>query len=517
MIRYFPIFLIIIGGYIFFCNIHGSSLFTLDEVKNAQCAYQMYESGDYFVPRYKEYYRTDKPPLHYFFMTLGYSIWGKTAFGARVFSSLMGLLTLLSTYFFVKKRQGIKTAMMTTFILLSCIHFCIEFHLSVPDPYLIFFMTLSLFSFFELYRSYSTNYFLLTYASLGFAILSKGPIAIIILALSFMIYILISKENVLKCLRRAHVFEGITITSFIALPWFIINMYRTNGVWLQGFLFDHNLGRYAQTMESHNNFVVTPIILMIVAFMPYSFHLFSLKKLKQLILCDSNIRWSLSIVIAVISFFMISRTFLPNYILPAYPFIALLIAKTIRLQQNKKYTQYLFILFILGSILATIFLSQAYSLIIYYVWGLTLLFGVLYLNHYLFKKLIEYVAISTIYFVIFLSFIFFQFMGEAEKTNEQIFSFLDTYPDHKLVIYRKFKPTLPFYEQRTPYYAHTPGWVRGHCLEQKNDRILVLSREDYIHEIDTIDIFTKEKMISDIFDGKGYVIYSVDFHKKINN
>ena len=85
-----------------FANIGGLDVYALDEAKNAEAARAMYVSGDYVVPMYNGELRTDKPPLHYYFMVAGYSIFGINPVGARFFSSLFAVLTVLMTFFLLK-------------------------------------------------------------------------------------------------------------------------------------------------------------------------------------------------------------------------------------------------------------------------------------------------------------------------------------------------------------------------------------------------------------------------------
>jgi 4-amino-4-deoxy-L-arabinose transferase-like glycosyltransferase len=49
-------------------NLDKPMIYILDEAKNAECAREMLVSGNYVVPYFNGQIRTDKPPLHYFFM-----------------------------------------------------------------------------------------------------------------------------------------------------------------------------------------------------------------------------------------------------------------------------------------------------------------------------------------------------------------------------------------------------------------------------------------------------------------
>ena len=126
-----------------FINLGGHPIYILDEAKNAEAAREMFVNNDWLVPTFNGELRTDKPPLHYWFMMISYKIFGVSAFSARFFSAVFGVLTILSTFHYTKKFLNRKIALLTTFILCSSIFFMQEFHLAVPAPVLIFFVSFS--------------------------------------------------------------------------------------------------------------------------------------------------------------------------------------------------------------------------------------------------------------------------------------------------------------------------------------------------------------------------------------
>ena len=135
-----------------FFAIYSFPIYILDEAKNSEAAREMLVGGNWIVPMFNGDLRTDKPPLHYFFMILGYKIFGTNALGARFFSALFGGLTLLCTYAFTKKFTNAYKAFLTWFVLASSLFFVQVFHQAVPDPYLIFFVSVALFCFFDFYK-----------------------------------------------------------------------------------------------------------------------------------------------------------------------------------------------------------------------------------------------------------------------------------------------------------------------------------------------------------------------------
>ena len=80
-------FLIVFSISLFLCLIGSWAypIYILDEAKNAEAAREMLVHSEFIVPKFNRLLRTDKPPLHYYFMILGYKLFGVNAFGARFF------------------------------------------------------------------------------------------------------------------------------------------------------------------------------------------------------------------------------------------------------------------------------------------------------------------------------------------------------------------------------------------------------------------------------------------------
>ena len=85
------VLLILLALFLYGANFWGISVYVLDEAKNSACAMEMYDRNDWIVPTFNDELRTDKPPLHYYFMRTGYALFGVSPFSARFFSVLAGV------------------------------------------------------------------------------------------------------------------------------------------------------------------------------------------------------------------------------------------------------------------------------------------------------------------------------------------------------------------------------------------------------------------------------------------
>ena len=325
------ILLAILALVVFGSNIWGVDIYILDEAKNAECAREMFVSGNYVVPYFNGELRTDKPPLHYFFMNLAFYLFGVNAFAARFFSVVMGMATVLISYGFTKKHLDKTTALWVAIILLSAANFALEFHLAVPDPYLIFFINLGLFCFIDFYLSGKRGSLWLMYIALGLAALSKGPVGIALPGLIFLVFLIVTKGfsswqkgwETIKCFQIP---IGILIVLALTLPWYLAVGFETDWEWTRGFFFDHNINRFSDTRESHGGkFFLTPAFVLI-GMLPFT--LFVVQAFSSFFKNRKNpfLQFAFISGLVIVGFFTLSSTKLPNYPMPSYPVWAVLFA-----------------------------------------------------------------------------------------------------------------------------------------------------------------------------------------------
>lgn len=307
---------------------NGSSIiYILDEAKNSEAAREMLLYGNYFKPTFNNIIRTDKPPFHYFFMMVGYKIFGINAFGARFFSALFGAFTIVSTFIFTKKHIGDKVAKTTYWVLLSSFYFIQEFHLAVPDPYLIFWMSLTFFCYIDFFISRNSKILWLLYFSMGVGVLTKGPVAIALPVLVALIHLLLTKHFTLKQILSFKPFLGLILVLLIGFPWFYMAHIKTAGVFTEGFFLKHNIERFQDKMEGHGGVFLITIGFVLLGMLPFSLWIFralyyGVKQKTK----NQFIFFSAILIIVFVGFFAISATKLPNYTMPCYPFIAVLLA-----------------------------------------------------------------------------------------------------------------------------------------------------------------------------------------------
>ncbi len=307
-------------------NFWGFPIYILDEARNSACAMEMMQRGDWVVPTFNGELRTDKPPLHYFFMIASYKAFGIFPFAARVFSVIMGVLTVWVVYFFVKKLINQRAAFFSALILVSSLAFVIEFHLAVPDPYLVFFLTASWLCFIYAYQSKIKRMYDLSYASMAMAFMAKGPVAVVLSGIIFLLFLLLLEDFSWETLKRLSVLKGVMIFLIITVPWWAAVTVRTDGAWPTRFIMQHNVGRYSLAMEGHNGLPGLPIFFLFASLLPLALYLPGATKSAWGQRKDSLLPFfSLVAASTVVAFFAFSKTILLNYVAPGIPFGAIVI------------------------------------------------------------------------------------------------------------------------------------------------------------------------------------------------
>ena len=335
-----------------FVRLAASPIYILDEAKNAQCAREMLQRNDWIVPTFNGELRTDKPVLHYYFMMIAYKIFGVNEFAARFFSAVAGFFTVLITYLFTRKFINALTGFCAALVLVASTQFLFEFRLSVPDPYLIFFISVGLLTGFAYLQQNKFSFLLIAAIAFSMATLAKGPVALALPGLCLLIWIVWKKKW--ASLFTWKLLVAIALVASITLPWYLAVDKATNGLWTRGFFVDHNLNRFSDPQEGHGGFFLVTFLFVVVGLLPFTSFSVELFKKRKMLFTEELTQFSGVVVLSFVIFFSIASTRLPNYPMPCYPFVAIIIGSYISqlISGNLEIKKYPFI--IVASILIII-------------------------------------------------------------------------------------------------------------------------------------------------------------------
>jgi 4-amino-4-deoxy-L-arabinose transferase-like glycosyltransferase len=364
--RYWLSGLILVSILLLFINLNSVSVFQVAEARNAQCAREMFERNDWVVPTFNGELRTDKPVLEYWCMMIAYHLFGVSEGSSRFFSAVCGLLTILSTFLFVCRHLGLTAARWSALALLSSLHCIIQFRLATPDPYLILFHTVTLFTFWEGFTSGKFKWYVLMYIAFGLSLLAKGPIGLLLPGLSIFLVLLFKGQINWPGIKQLKPWYGLFMVLLIAAPWYLLVNQRTNGYWVYGFLFTHNLTRFKEGIDDHQGIFLITFLFVILGMFPFSvFFVRSISQTWKRLRQNDTLLFTFISFASIVIFYSFSKTRLINYTAPCYPYFAIMlgwyIADVIENKPVSKFKIELIVLFIICLIMpigAHIWLSQ---------------------------------------------------------------------------------------------------------------------------------------------------------------
>jgi 4-amino-4-deoxy-L-arabinose transferase-like glycosyltransferase len=321
----FIFILIVLSGMLFFFKLGSFSLYDAAETTYGEFTKQIRLTGDWITMHYNGEIIFDKPPLYFWLATLATYIFGFGEFAIRFWAALSGVFTVLVTYYLGKSFYNQRVGFFSAIIAMTSFQFLIQSRIAEIDILLVFFITLSFLFFWQGYHTKKPNFYWLFYAAMAFGTLTKGVIGAALPITAIFLFLLFRKEP--NRIREMQILPGIVIYFLIASPWYIAEWYlhgQRFTDFVLGFLF---LSRFKGVVAGHPGPWYYYFLALLLGFAPWSHFLpYSLWKTWKNKLNSPELL-SLCYIIPVFIVFSIAKTKLPNYVLPLYPFLAIMVGK----------------------------------------------------------------------------------------------------------------------------------------------------------------------------------------------
>ena len=240
-------------------------LFDWDEINFAESAREMLLTGNYqkvqinFVPF------MEKPPLFFWLQVLSMKIFGVNEFAARFPNALVGIATLSLVFQIGKKIYGRSLAFFWVLLITGSITPHLYFKTGIIDPLYNLFIFCSIYQFFLFTGTENkTKHTWLMGLFMGLAIITKGPVAVIIVLLSFIVYWALNRFKLFFSWKDIlRVFVSSLLVSII---WFGYETLQNGPSFLVEF-FKYQVDLFVNPVAGHGQpFYYHPIVLLLGAF-----------------------------------------------------------------------------------------------------------------------------------------------------------------------------------------------------------------------------------------------------------
>jgi 4-amino-4-deoxy-L-arabinose transferase-like glycosyltransferase len=182
--------ILILSALLFLPFLGHVHLFDWDEINFAECAREMIVSQDYLRMQIDFQPFWEKPPLFIWLQVLSMKLFGVNEYAARFPNAVIGIVTILTIYS-VGKRI-INERMATWWSLLYAASWLPHFYFKsgIIDPLFNYFIFIAFYQFHLLrFGKKKSLHAFLAGIFLGLAVLTKGPVAILIAGLAFIAYL----------------------------------------------------------------------------------------------------------------------------------------------------------------------------------------------------------------------------------------------------------------------------------------------------------------------------------------
>lgn len=352
---------LVVGASTLLPGLGATALWDYDETLWAGTAAEMGRRHDWVVPMFNGELSTQKPPFMFWMMLLGTRAWGDTEFSYRIGSALFGLATALVTCRLGDVLFGRPVGLVAGSAVVTAVMFDVVARGATPDAELTFFCTVALLLFAGRGRpegwppspvggplAWPTA--LGMYAAMGAAVLTKGPIGLLLPTAALGLFSLLHRllhggaasgtrmsplmtplRTLPAVARDLRPLAAVVMVLLVVGPWYGLVQARTDGAFGAGFIGVHNVRRFLEPFERHRGSILYYVPALLLGFFPWS--MFTIptaidtwRRIRgRLPGRDSALLLAVWIVFWV-GFFSLAQTKLPNYIVPVFPAAAILTA-----------------------------------------------------------------------------------------------------------------------------------------------------------------------------------------------
>jgi 4-amino-4-deoxy-L-arabinose transferase-like glycosyltransferase len=303
-----------------------------DEAHYAQTSREMIDTGDWIAPYYNEQPFFDKPALFHWIQGAAMRVLGPSELAARIPSALGALALVGVTWWLGAQLAGAHVGLLAALLLAVNPGLFALARYAILDTIFtaLLFGGVAMVTVAALRHRPTLQYG--GYVLIGLATFVKGPIALILCSLAFLIVVAISGEA-RRQLLSLRLVAGAAIALAIPLPWFLVMLYRFGDGFIQGYVLNENLLLFATPLYANQPPWWFYLGILASGLLPWTPMMIG--RLADLLGAaahrkapiDTVDRLLWSWTIAIVGFFSVSSFKLDHYVFPAAPALCLICAR----------------------------------------------------------------------------------------------------------------------------------------------------------------------------------------------
>ncbi|MDO5305490.1 MAG: phospholipid carrier-dependent glycosyltransferase, partial [bacterium] len=347
----FVISVVIVTYFLYFHNLGNFKLLDVDETRYVDMSRYMRETGDYMTLFLNGEYFFEKPPLYFWLENVSFAIFNAVnEFTARVPGCVEGILTALVLFFTTKKfTKNTKLATISALVLLCSAEFLILSKTAILDILLGAMVSISVlcgFMTFSAEEKQKKFYWWGFYLFSALGVLGKGIPAIAV-PFGIMFVAGLYTKKLKEYFKPQYFLVGLLMFFAVVIPWHKLMLSMYDPLFFDEYIIKHHIARFLGSDVIHRErplLYFIPVILWGTLPFAHSFIALIVEKLSKLKnfkgfknisipkfeeMNEESKFLSLCLIGAIVTllFFSSSGTKLITYIIPIYPYLAVIIAK----------------------------------------------------------------------------------------------------------------------------------------------------------------------------------------------
>ncbi|MFN4084169.1 MAG: ArnT family glycosyltransferase [Bacteroidia bacterium] len=220
LIKKYPFAAVGLWGAILFIPFLGAvHLFDWDEINFAESAREMLVTGNFMQVQINYMPFIEKPPLFFWLQAISMKIFGVGEYAARLPNAVIGIIALLSVFYIAKKHYSKKVAFLWVMFITGSFTPHLYYKSGIIDPLYNLLIFASIYQFYcYIINTSKIKHCILLGFFLGLAVITKGPVAILIVLLCFLVYWVMQKMQMFFSWK--HVFLVAFVCFIVSFAWF---------------------------------------------------------------------------------------------------------------------------------------------------------------------------------------------------------------------------------------------------------------------------------------------------------